>query len=248
MAASTPAEKPGFRLALALAGSSAGVPTRLEDGLRRQVGAECQILRTPTGAIVVCLPFDRTADRRAFAEATRVDLAARARDRALTVGVGGPQNRSLLGRAILHAEHALWLGRALYGDGRTILFEDLGQYRFISGQPRSEIRGFVDSVLGPLSSPGARNDELIHTLETYLRAQGNQKAVARTLKLHRNTVRQRLERIRVLTGPRLSDSDGRLELRLAIIARHALHYLSPVDGKAVERVRRSEVAHGPQSG
>ena len=89
------------------------------------------------------------------------------------------------------------------------------------GQPASEIRAFSERVLGPLGAD-ARNDDLVQTLDAYLRLQGSVNGVARELYLHRNTVRHRLRRIAKLTGADLTDADSLLALRLAILGRQAL--------------------------
>ena len=55
-----------------------------------------------------------------------------------------------------------------------------------------------------------------------LRVHGAWDPAATRLSLHRNTVRNRIDRIARLTGRRLDDGDDRMELWLALKARAAL--------------------------
>lgn len=84
------------------------------------------------------------------------------------------------------------------------------------------IRGFSDAVLAPLDmvEPHERV-ELLRTLEQWLRANGAWESAAAQLSLHRNTVRNRIQRVAKLTGRRLDDGDERMELWLALKARAA---------------------------
>jgi DNA-binding PucR family transcriptional regulator len=176
-------------------------------------------------ASVTVLRLGAADDVRAVAESLRRDAAERAGDAGLSGGLGGPRDRERsLRLAALHAEQAMRLGRALNGPGQVTAFADLGPYCFVLGRPTAEIRTFCRSVLGPLAE-SAQQDEL-RTLEEFLRAHGSVNAVARALFLHRNTVRQRLKRIRELTGADLEDADQRVQLYLAVLGQNALRELA----------------------
>jgi purine catabolism regulator len=85
------------------------------------------------------------------------------------------------------------------------------------------VRGFADAVLAPLDHLDPRERlELLRTLDQWLRANGAWDPAAHRLSLHRNTVRNRIDRIAALTGRRLDDGDDRKELWLALKARAAL--------------------------
>ena len=85
------------------------------------------------------------------------------------------------------------------------------------------IRGFADAVLAPLDHLDPRERlELLRTLDQWLRVNGAWDPAAARLSLHRNTVRNRIERIAQLTGRRLDDGDDRMELWLALKARAAV--------------------------
>ncbi len=179
------------------------------------------MVRTVAAVSVVVEVGDRY-DARAEAERLRRRLAATLEDEALSAGVAGPKAGSSGAHyALVQAEHALVVGRALHGDGLTTHFDQLGPYCFVLNQPATDVRAFAGRVLGPLIDDD-RNSELVDTLETYLRTQGNLNEVARRLFLHRNTVRHRLKRIARLTGANLDDPDMRLAFQLAILGQRAL--------------------------
>lgn len=196
-------------------------------GDRRGVPAKVAGVRRRAATVVVLCESGPGASRRVVAEAVR-SAAERLGPASgpVSVGAGGP-HRGPAGAqtAMLEAEHALAVGRALHGEGITTHFDDLGPYCFVLGRPQSEIRGFCERVLGPLATDPSRYEELARTLEEYLKAHGSLNAVARALFLHRNTVRQRLRRIAEITGADLSDADARLALHLAMLGRRALGQL-----------------------
>jgi purine catabolism regulator len=85
------------------------------------------------------------------------------------------------------------------------------------------VRGFADAVLAPLDLlDSSERIELFRTLEQWLRVNGAWDPAAARLSLHRNTVRNRIDRIAKLTGRRLDDGEDRMELWLALKARAAL--------------------------
>jgi sugar diacid utilization regulator len=196
-------------------------------GAGRAMPAKVTGVRRRAASLVVLCEIRPGASRLAVAEAVR-GAAERLGPGAapVSVGAGGP-HRGPAGAqtAMLEAEQALAVGRAIHGDGMTTHFDDLGPYCFVLGRPQSEIRGFCERVLGPLATDPDRYEELARTLEEYLRAHGSLNAVARTLFLHRNTVRQRLRRIAEITGADLSNADSRLALHLAMLGRRALGQL-----------------------
>ena len=202
-----------------LAGSTRSVALR--DAVAAAVDREARILRTNAGMTAVC-EVAHGADAHAEAERVRLAVAEALDDDQMTAGVAGPKlGTSGAHFALVQAEHALVIGRALHGQGRTTHFDELGPYCFVLNQPAHEVRAFSERVLGELVTDES-HAELVDTLEAYLRTHGNLNAVARQLFLHRNTVRHRLRRIAKLTGADLDDPDARLGLQLAILGQRAL--------------------------
>ena len=212
---------------LAIAFASRDVPTtaRLRVSVAELI-PDARVVRSRTGIVTALRELATSVDARAHADALRARLARGTGDGGLSAGVGGPK-RGTTGAhlALLQAEQAVVIGRALSGDGAVTMFEDLGPYCFVLGRPESDIREFADRILGPLAD-GEQHAELVRTLDAFLRFHGSLNAVARDLYLHRNTVRQRLRRIAKLTGADLKNADSRLALQLALLGRSALERLA----------------------
>ncbi len=109
-------------------------------------------------------------------------------------------------------------GAALLADtGKSGLqsYDRIGIERLLVNQPRAHIVKFVHDVLSPLSHRGGKGSALFETLASYV---ANGKAVAETaraLRIHPNTLYQRLSRIEELTGYRCADAEDFMILSLA---------------------------------
>ena len=186
-----------------------------------------KVVRTRADVVAVVYEVDEDIDARSEGERLRRIVSEEAEDPQVSVAVSGPK-RGATGAhlALLQAEQAAALERANGGQGKTTHFDDLGPYRFVLGQPESDIEAQSEHALGELAGDEERYADLIATLEAYMRLHGSVNAVARDLFLHRNTVRQRLRRIAQLTHTDLADPNDRLALHLALVARDALRRLS----------------------
>src|SRR5256712_993486 len=214
----------GEYVAIAVASRDATVGARLRVVVT-ELAPPARVMRARGGTVVALRELDAPIDARALAEAVRSRVAAAVGDPALSVGFGGPKKGATGAHlAMLQAEQAVAVGRAINGEGHVTAFDDLGPYCFVLGRPESDIREFAERILGPLADD--RHADLVKTLDAYLRLHGSLNAVARELFLHRNTVRQRLRRISKLTGADLGDADARLALQLALLGRRALERLS----------------------
>ena len=216
----------GAYLAIAFASRDAHAAARLRVALA-EVAPDARVVRSRTNVAAAIRELEAPVDAREHAEHLRSRVARVTGDGAVSTGVGGPK-RGVTGAhlALLQAEQAAVMGRTLSGDGRVTHFDDLGPFCFVLGRPESDIRDFVDRILGPLADT-ERHSELLRTLDAFLRLHGSLNAVARELYLHRNTVRQRLRRVAKLTGVDLKDAEARLSLQLALLAQQALARLLP---------------------
>ncbi|TMC03288.1 MAG: hypothetical protein E6J35_07300 [Chloroflexi bacterium] len=213
-------------MAIAFASRQAGAAAKLRAAVAAAVPEDARVVRTASGFVTAVIAAAAPVDARSEGERLRARVATEVSDDELSAGVAGPKPGSSGAHfALVQAEQALGLGRTNGGVGATTHFDDLGAYRFVLGQPASEIRAFSDQILGPLAAD-ERNADLVKTLDAYLRLQGSVNGVARELYLHRNTVRHRLRRIAKLTGADLTDADSLLALRLAILGRQALARLA----------------------
>ncbi|MDO4322594.1 MAG: PucR family transcriptional regulator ligand-binding domain-containing protein [Lachnospiraceae bacterium] len=105
-------------------------------------------------------------------------------------------------------------------------FEELGLLRFVySDNPEYEISLFIEETLGELADTSQeRNLELLRTLESYLKNQGNLKRVSEELFAHYNTVTYRLKNIQKTLGIDLHDVNDRFSLELALRLFYTVHY------------------------
>ncbi len=175
------------------------------------------------GSVVVCLP---DADPATAAADVRRELAA-ATGVAVTAGGAGPA----AGPGALAAAHAeaarcattlVALGRA----GSSASAGELGFFGLLMGD-RRDVRGFVTATLAPvLDYDARRGTELEATLRAWFDGGGSPARAAASLRVHVNTVTQRLDRIGRLLGRDWTTPDRALEIQLAL----RLHRLTGPDG------------------
>jgi GAF domain-containing protein len=168
---------------------------------------------THDGCVVLCLP-----DLAPGAAASTVcrDLT-NAGAGPVTVGGAGPV-RGPAAMAAAHAEAArcaatlVALGRA----GGAASAEELGFFGLLVGDGR-DVHGFVDATLAPvLEYDAKRGTDLLGTLQAFFDAGNSPARAAETLRVHVNTVTQRLDRVGRLLGREWSSPDRALEVQLAL--------------------------------
>jgi purine catabolism regulator len=127
-------------------------------------------------------------------------------------------------RSHQEARQALTLGRRLHGAGHITDFDDLGIYRLIlAAEQLPELQSFQEETLSELLAyDRVHRSNLTQTMEAFFAANCSPKETATILKVHRNTVLYRLDRIAEITGLSLDDPDTRLRLHLALHVRMAL--------------------------
>jgi purine catabolism regulator len=100
--------------------------------------------------------------------------------------------------------------------GQVIAVPELGLTGLLAGVSDDRLVEFVNRHLGALvEHDRARGGNLIPTLKAYLEA-GEQQAAARHLRVHPNTLRYRLDRIREISSAELDDAETRLNLAVAL--------------------------------
>lgn len=141
------------------------------------------------------------------------------------VGVGGPcDGFAELPHSYEEAVRALAVRRRSHEPHGGTGFEELGLCRVMGiGDGERETDRFVREWLGALLDYDARHrTELAATLSYYLENGGSYDATSAALRVHRSTVRYRLQRIRAVTGHDLGDVDTRLNLHVASRIHHVL--------------------------
>ena len=121
-----------------------------------------------------------------------------------------------------HAEAlgALAIGKRTHRSGQIWLFGELGLDRLLISCPEAELNAFCEQTIGRLLTYDATHrTNLVQTIETFLNCNRNGVLTARTLCIHYNTLKHRLERIESILGPFVDDFDRCLGLALALRAR-----------------------------
>jgi hypothetical protein len=165
------------------------------------------------GSVVVCLPEVEPAAAAATVcrELTGVGAGP------VTVGGAGPASGPGA-VATAHAEAARCAATlvALGRSGGSASAEELGFFGLLVGEGR-DVRGFVTTTLAPvLEYDERRGTELVATLQAFFDAGGSPARAAEALRVHVNTVTQRLERVGRLLGKDWSAPARALEVQLAL--------------------------------
>lgn len=133
-------------------------------------------------------------------------------------GIGMAVRPGALAVSLRQARSALPVSRR---QGRHVRADDMASSRVLLGSADAEsLRGYSDAVLGPLDAAD-RSDELVRTVAGFLEHNGHWAATAAALRVHRHTVRNRIDTVGRLTGRRMDDASDRFELWLALRAREA---------------------------
>ncbi|WP_457146326.1 PucR family transcriptional regulator ligand-binding domain-containing protein [Mycobacterium sp. URHB0021] len=105
--------------------------------------------------------------------------------------------------------------------GRHMHAEEIASSRLLLNTVGAQsLQAFADAVLGPLDTAD-RADELIRGLTAFLEHNGHWGSAASALRVHRHTMRNRIDAVERLTGRRLESAQDRHELWLALRARDA---------------------------
>ncbi|TQN41034.1 GAF domain-containing protein [Blastococcus colisei] len=168
---------------------------------------------THDGCVVLCLP---DLEPGAAAATVRRELG-NAGAGTVTVGGAGPA-RGPASMAPAHEEAArcaatlIALGRA----GGAASAEELGFFGLLVGDGR-DVRGFVQATLAPvLDYDVKRGTDLEGTLQAFFDAGSSPARAAEALRVHVNTVTQRLDRVSRLLGKEWSSPERALEVQLAL--------------------------------
>jgi sugar diacid utilization regulator len=137
----------------------------------------------------------------------------------VTVGLGDVcRSAGEIARSHEQARRAVDTARRFGRRGDVVSFEELGLYRLLFHvKDPTELRGFVDQVLGSLRAYDQRHQaHLVVTLSTYLTHNGNLQATARELSLHVNSVAYRLQRVQAIARLNLELAEDRLLAQVAL--------------------------------
>jgi purine catabolism regulator len=143
-------------------------------------------------------------------------LGTLAPDRAAGIGIAVRPGALVV--SLRQARSALPASRV---QGRHMHAEEIASSRLllntVGAQP---LQAYADAVLGPLDATD-RSGELLRGLTAFLEHNGHWGSAATALRVHRHTMRNRIDAVERLTGRRMDSAQDRHELWLALRARDA---------------------------
>ncbi len=169
-------------------------------------------------------PQQTTYLKRKTAE-IREQLVARLHGSDVCCGVGRPaRGFDNLRQSFQEAEDSVQMCRELQTQARSTFFGNSSLYNLLLALKNpTELQRFCMTWLSDLITyDEQQHSELLDTLNTYFANNGNTALTAKELKIHRNTLAYRLNRIAEITCLDLDDADVRLNLHLALKAREVL--------------------------
>ncbi|WP_067820406.1 PucR family transcriptional regulator [Nocardia inohanensis] len=107
--------------------------------------------------------------------------------------------------------------RARPGLPRVLHYAEI-EVAYLAGVDETAMRALIARELGPLAAPDAQSARLRETLHAYLRARRSPEAAAKSLGVHKNTVRYRIQRIEELLGRSIDQRGARLDMALDCVA------------------------------
>lgn len=195
------------------------------------VTAQVERPGSQAGEVYVLLPSSEPESVAKAANTIREELEATLGEFNFTVGHGRITSEPAdLYRAGQEALLAVNVAEA-NGAGNMLSFEETGAYRLLLPalcDDPDELRRFYAETIEPLVNYDDQYEtNLVHTVDTFLAADGNVAGTAQRLFTHRHTIRYRLERVKDLTGLDCSSTDGRERLSLGLKSMRVLGIANP---------------------
>jgi len=175
----------------------------------------------------------QTARLKLKTEEIRGQLVTRLHGNEIYCGVGRPlRGLDMLRTSFREAEEAVVMSSKLQNQTRPTFFGNSSLYGLLlSIKSPTELQRFCDMWLTNLIEyDNQQHSELLVTLNTYFANNGNTALTAKELKIHRNTLAYRLNRIAEITCLDLDDADVRLNLHLALKAHEVLSAQTSMPG------------------
>ncbi|MBI4948284.1 helix-turn-helix domain-containing protein [Candidatus Berkelbacteria bacterium] len=132
----------------------------------------------------------------------------------ITVGVGTPSHSSIdLISSASEAIQALEIGKKLFGSDKVYRNEALGVLPMLTSTNLAQKKHLAEGLVAPIIT----DIELLTTLESFLEHNLNLTNTSEALKVHRNTVIYRLDKIKELINKDPRKFDEAMELKLAMM-------------------------------
>ena len=181
-------------------------------------------LRSDSLIVLTCWPADQSTvtimnSAHQLAQDILLELKRTFPNLSFTGGIGQPyRGVRNISKSFLQAHKAIVLGRQAHGRGRIFCYHSLGIHRLLcSHSDQKELIALRDEVLGPLAVyDNEQNTDFIETLTAYFAHNEDINTTAKSLFVHPNTVRYRLERAAKILGRDLGTTDDRFQVYLAL--------------------------------
>lgn len=163
------------------------------------------------------------AEMESFGRSIQEVLRGISKRLSVSIGIGNLANSTQeLARAHEEARQALRLARRGGASERVTSYRSLGAMRLLlEVRDPAALKRFVDETLGPVLDYGQhRRTPLLPTLEALAANGWNQRATAKALRIHINTLTYRVQRLETLLGVPLDDAELRVVLGIALQARN----------------------------
>lgn len=137
----------------------------------------------------------------------------------ISIGIGGlAEAPTRIGKSYFEAKDAVNFGTRIFGEDSITIFEELGIYKLLCNfENREELKKFVHPTLLILKEYDEdKNNELIDTLEVYLKCNLNAVKTSEELFVHYKTVLYRLNRIKEITNLDLENREKMLEIEVGL--------------------------------
>ncbi len=120
-------------------------------------------------------------------------------------------------RSYYEALRVLEFSNRIFGNSEINTYNKLGIYRVLDYSKYTELKKFVRDYLGPIIDYDKKhNNDLIYTLESYIKNNCNFRKCANDTYLHRNTIRYRINKIEEIGDINLNFSEDLLNISIAI--------------------------------
>jgi len=136
------------------------------------------------------------------------------KNRRVIIAVGKvSRNPSEMARTISGVFSLLSMGQKIMPESSFLTFDKIGVGALLITQNEQDKREFIEQTTAKLKG----QDDLIMTLTSFLGANMNLTDTAKILKLHRNTIIYRLEKITEITGCNPRNFDDAMKLKLSLM-------------------------------
>lgn len=139
----------------------------------------------------------------------------------LMIGIGREYNLvDQLGKSAREAQFAVQLGDLIEPVRQVVHYADLGMYDLLLEMKRAgiSITSIYEEHIGGLLRDTTKEIDLIETIDVYFKQNQSIQDSAKSLFIHRHTLRYRLNQVEQKTGLDIKSADDRLKLQLGVMA------------------------------